>query len=277
MTDLRAAATAAGGGEAVERRRFATADRNEGGERRFAYILKEDPDLAQGLTDEDRRVAAEVLRAPVMFVRSPRWTPPESMPANCLGLLVLDGLLGRRLRVGPAVATELLSYGDILRPWDQPAAWNLIPPELDWRVFRPARLAVLDERVTNLICRRAELVNAFTSRLLRRAHYGQYLMAISHLTRVEDKLLATLWHIASSWGRVTPHGVTIPFRLTHEVLGEILGAQRPSVTQAMGQLQQRNEVVRAADGRYVLTGDPAQWGPRRWPDRRGGGGAPRLA
>jgi CRP-like cAMP-binding protein len=84
-------------------------------------------------------------------------------------------------------------------------------------------------------------------------------MALSHLTRVEDKLLATLWHLAGSWGRVTADGVTMPFRLTHEVLGEIIGAQRPSVTQAMGQLQQRGEVIRMADGRYLLTGEPEGW------------------
>jgi hypothetical protein len=230
--------------------------------RQFAYILSEDPDLAEGLSVEERRIATRLLRAPVIFVNTPRWTPPDTMPAHTLGLLVLDGLIGRRLRVGPATATELLSSGDILRPWDQPTRWNLIPPELDWRVFRPARLAVLDERVTNFICRRAELVTAFTSRMLRRAHYGHYLMAISHLTRVEDKLLATLWHIASTWGRVTPEGVMIPFRLTHEVLGEIVGAQRPSVTQAMGQLQQRNEVTRGAHGGYVLIGDPERWAAR---------------
>lgn len=226
---------------------------------RVCYILKEDPDLGERLSEEDRRVATALLRAPLMFVSSPRWAPPERMPGNSLGLLVLDGLIGRRLRIGPAVATELLGSGDLLRPWDEPARWSLVPPELDWRVFRPARLAVLDERVTSLISRRPQLVIAFTSRLLRRAHHGHYLMALSHLTRVEDKLLATLWHLAGSWGRVTADGVTMPFRLTHEVLGEIIGAQRPSVTQAMGQLQQRGEVTRMDDGRYRLTGEPEGW------------------
>ena len=230
---------------------------------RVSYILKEDPDLAEGLSEDDRLVATELLRAKVMFVSAPRWTPPDRIGANSLGLLVLDGLIGRRLRIGPAVATELLGGGDLLRPWDEHTRWNLVPPELDWRVFRPARLAVLDQHLTSVICRRAELVIAFSNRLLRRAHHGQYLMAISHMTRVEDKLLATLWHIASSWGRVTPDGVEIPFRLTHEVLGEIVGAQRPSVTQAMGQLHQRGEMVRKADGRYMLTGEPEGWTVRR--------------
>jgi CRP/FNR family cyclic AMP-dependent transcriptional regulator len=173
--------------------------------------------------------------------------------------MVLDGLLGRRVRVGPAVGTELLSCGDILRPWDEPSLWGMIPPELDWRVFRPTRLAVLDEPITTLIGRRPQLVVNFSGRFLRRARSVAYIMAISHHTRVEDKLLATLWHLASSFGRVTSEGVCIPFRLTHEVLGEILGAQRPSVTTAMRRLRDSGQVKRAVGGGYVLLADPADW------------------
>jgi len=229
-----------------------------------AFILLEDPELAQGLSREDRGVAAELFRAEVISVKRPRWQPPDYDPATTYGLLVLEGLMGRRVRVGNAVATELLGAGDILRPWDEPTLWGMIPPELDWRIFRPTRLAVLDERITGLIGRRRELVITFSGRLLRRARSIAYLMAISHLTRVEGRLIATLWHIASSWGRVTPEGVTVPFRLTHEVLGEILGAQRPSVTIAMQRLQQRGQVKRTRDGGYLLIGDPADW--NSWTD-----------
>lgn len=227
--------------------------------REVSFILLEDPELAQGLSPEDRGVAAELFRAEVISVHRPRWQPPDYDPATTYGLLVLDGLMGRRVRVGNAVATELLGSGDILRPWDEPTLWGMIPPELDWRVFRPTRLAVLDERITGMIGRRRELVIAFSGRLLRRARSIAYLMAISHLTRVEGRLIATLWHIASGWGRVTPEGVTVPFRLTHEVLGEILGAQRPSVTIAMARLEQRQQVKRNRDGGYLLIGDPADW------------------
>lgn len=187
---------------------------------------------------------------------SARWEPPVYDPSTTYGLLVLDGLLGRRLRVGAAVGTELLGCGDILRPWDEPTVWGMVPPELDWRVFRPMRLAVLDERVTRLIGRRPQLVINFSSRLIRRARSVSYLLAVSHQPRVEDKLLATLWHLASSWGRVTPQGISIPFRLTHEVLGEIVGAKRPSVTTALRRLASLGVVVRGQDGGYLLLGSP---------------------
>jgi CRP/FNR family transcriptional regulator, cyclic AMP receptor protein len=224
-----------------------------------AFILAEDPELGEGLPPQVRRTATEMLRARVIVVNRPRWQPPELDPRTTYGLLVLDGLIGRRIRVGRAVSTELLSAGDILRPWEEPCLWNLIPPEVDWRVFRPTRVAILDERITKLICARPELAIAFAGRLYRRVRHAEYIMAISHLPKVEHKLLATLWHLASNWGRVTPEGVYIPFRLTHEVLGEILGAKRPSVTTAMTQLQRRGEIAIGAGGGYLLKGNPADW------------------
>jgi CRP/FNR family cyclic AMP-dependent transcriptional regulator len=229
-----------------------TLGRREG---QVAFILKEDPDLAESLSDRDRRIAEEVFQAPVVVLDEPRWEPQE-FGGRPYGLLLLEGLLGRRVRVGRAVATELLGPGDIVRPWEEPCKFDVVPPDVSWRVFSPTRTALLDERITRLMGRWPELVVAFSDRLLRRARYAEYVRAVSHLRRVEDRLLATLWHLASNWGRVTPRGVRVPFPLTHELLGEIVGAQRPSVTTAIQRLQERNELVRDFAGRYLLTARP---------------------
>jgi hypothetical protein len=243
--------------EAVPRRERSRRGRQS--REQVAFILVEDPDLGEGLPPDLRRAATELLRARVIAVNRPRWQPPDLDPRTAYGLLLLEGLIGRRIRIGRAVSTELLSTGDILRPWEEPCLWNLIPPEVDWRVFRPTRVAILDERITRIICSRPELAIAFSGRLYRRVRHAEYIMAISHLPKVEHKLLATLWHLASNWGRVTPQGVYMPFRLTHEVLGEILGAKRPSVTTAMSHLQRRGEVEIGEGGGYLLKGNPADW------------------
>jgi hypothetical protein len=239
----------------------ASGDRLCGTERASAtaLILEEDADLAQGLSLADHAAAVAAFRAEVVAVSGPHWEPSQKESPDDYGLLILDGLLGRRVMVGPGVGTELLGSGDILRPWDDPMIWGMIPPVLDWRVFRPARLAVLDARITALIGRRPELVVNFSSRLLRRTRSMAYLLAISHLPRVEDRLLVTLWHLASNFGRVTPAGVVIPFKLTHEQLGEILGAKRPSVTLAMRGLTDSGQVQRVPGAGYVLLADPADW------------------
>jgi CRP-like cAMP-binding protein len=219
----------------------------------LSLILKEDPDLAATLPDRDRAIAENAFRAVAITVLNARWEPPELDPQTSYGLLILEGLLGRRVRVRNATATELLSSGDILRPWDEPCKWEPVPPDSEFRVLSAARIAILDERITRLIGRWPELVVSFSGRLLRRARNAEYVMAVGHLRRVEDRLLATLWHLASSWGRVTPSGVAVPFALTHELLGEIIGARRPSVTAAMQHLQQRDLVRRVPGGGYILT------------------------
>jgi CRP/FNR family cyclic AMP-dependent transcriptional regulator len=230
------------------------------GRRSRCRILDEDPDLGAGLTRQDLAAATRALVAPVIEASGPHWQPPTFDPATSYGLLILDGLLGRRLRTGSAVATELLSCGDILRPWEEPL---LLGSEfsLEWRVFHPTRLAVLDSRVTTLIGRRPQLVVNFSSRLLRRARSIAYLMAVSHQTRVENRLLETLAFLANTWGRVTPRGVRIPFRITHEVLSEILGAQRPSVTTAFRKLTTQGLVIRDGDGTLIVRDSAAMRGP----------------
>jgi hypothetical protein len=228
------------------------------GEPSRAYILSEDPDLAGGLAAEERRRAADLLHAETIDVCRPRWEPPSCHSCD-YGLLVLEGLLARQVRVGKALATELLGPGDILRPWDRPLSSHVIPPRHEWLVLHTSRLAVLDGRITVLIGSWPELSVSFAARLVRHSRSLAYTMAVSHLTRVDDRLLGLLWHLASMWGRVTPTGVTVPFRLTHQVLGEVVGAQRPSVTSAMRSLQERRLVERGEHGGYVLRGDPPEW------------------
>jgi CRP/FNR family transcriptional regulator, cyclic AMP receptor protein len=174
------------------------------------------------------------------------------------GVLVLDGLLGRRLELGEAASIELLGRGDIFRPWQRPPE-SAIPARVDWRVLSPLRLALLDERITAWIGLRRELTVAFAARLVRRANAAAYLAAIGHVKRVEERLLAMLWHLGSNWGHVTPQGVRIPFRLTHAVLGELVGAHRPSVTIGLRKLRDRGELAQTEDGKYLLTGAPPDW------------------
>ena len=222
------------------------------------YLLREDPDLGAALSPSDRERFEQLLQAPVIRLRGNTWQPPTSEHVGVYGLLVLDGVLGRRLRLGDSTSLELLGRGDILRPWQDPPE-AAVSARIEWRVLAPARLALLDERITQWIGLRQELILAFAARHVRRSQAAAYLTAISHVKRVEERLLAVLWHVATNWGHVTPQGVRIPFRLTHEVLGELVGAHRPSVTIGLGKLRERGDVARAEDGKLLLPGQPPVW------------------
>jgi hypothetical protein len=81
-------------------------------------------------------------------------------------------------------------------------------------------------------------------------------VAICQLPRVEDRLLAIMWLLAESWGTVTSHGTRLPLALTHDALGGLVGASRPTVTLALRELAERGAMVRQSDGLLLLEGPP---------------------
>jgi hypothetical protein len=80
--------------------------------------------------------------------------------------------------------------------------------------------------------------------------------AISQLTRVDRRLLTLFWHLAERWGRVGTDGVVVPLALTHRTLRQLVGARRPTVSSALRELREHDELVRGRDGSWLLRGAP---------------------
>lgn len=227
-------------------------------------LLQADPDLAENMTPRARAQATGLIRARVFRVAKGPWQPPD-INHGTTGLLVLSGLMIRSLRFGPVSSCEVVGPTDIIRPWENDLIPSLLPALADWRVLHEATVALLDAPVTALIGRWPELSAAVSGRLLRRSRSLAYLMAAQHFVRVEDRLLATLWHLASMWGRVTPEGTVVPFRLTHEMMANIIGARRPTTTIAIHSLTGQQLLIRNAARLYVLLEGPPDWSRARPP------------
>jgi CRP/FNR family cyclic AMP-dependent transcriptional regulator len=101
-----------------------------------------------------------------------------------------------------------------------------------------------------------EIVIALFERSVQRSRMIAFQLALSHVRRVDARLLLLFWRLADRWGRVTPGGVVVPLRITHAALGKMAGAQRPSVTTALKQLQQAGSLKRCPDGTWLLSGEP---------------------
>jgi CRP/FNR family cyclic AMP-dependent transcriptional regulator len=82
------------------------------------------------------------------------------------------------------------------------------------------------------------------------------MLAVAQLPRVDTRLLIAMWHLSERWGTVRPEGRVLPGFLSHELLGWIVGARRPSVTTALGQLSQKGLVKRQPDGTWLLGDEP---------------------
>lgn len=220
-------------------------------------VLEADPDLAELLAPEERPHAARALVAGTTTVAPGRWDPAELYDADdppSVGLFVVGGLLARQVSIAGRLSTELLGAGDLLRPWDQDSgSVGIVPLGVDWQVLAPTRIAVLDESFLAAAVRWPAVVEQLLCRVLRRARWTAFLGGVRQITRIENRLLVALWAFSERWGRVTPRGVAVDLRLTHEQLGRLVGARRPSVTTALGALAEAGLVDRDEQG-FLLHG-----------------------
>ncbi|MDX6665363.1 MAG: family transcriptional regulator, cyclic receptor protein [Solirubrobacteraceae bacterium] len=222
-------------------------------------LLDADPELGERLSADDFDSARRALLARALTIETGIWHPERIWSQDdhpTLGLLVLDGVLIRQITVADRPGSELMGSGDLLRPWDQDAVVG-IPITVQWKVMGRVRLALLDQRFLLTACRWPTVVDALAGRALRRARWLSFQNAMKQIMRVEDRVLLLLWALSDRWGVVTPRGVHVRLKLTHEALGKLVGARRPSVTTAIGALTEVGAIERTEDG-YRLYGDPEQ-------------------
>jgi CRP/FNR family transcriptional regulator, cyclic AMP receptor protein len=221
-------------------------------------LLEADPELARGL--DPRRIREVSQRLFVRAVTIPRgtWSPARMIKEGSqpIGLLVLDGLLVREATVSNHPCAELLGPGDLLRAGEDNDAEELLPRRIEWAAATSARIAIVDQALAVRMAQWHEIFAALMDRAARRAERLVVTQAIAHLTRVDDRLLALLWLLAERWGRVVPGGVLVSLRLPHRTLAGMVGARRPSVTTALGQLMARGAIERRSDGAWILRGSP---------------------
>ena len=134
----------------------------------------------------------------------------------------------------------ILEEGDVLvRPMDN---WAAVGPQV--------RCFAIDDSEARLVFREqldawmgeprlaANLVRVLAAQVADR----ELAVAIALEPRVERRLLLKLRQLAERWGRVTPDGIRLDLRLTHQELANMVGAVRESVTIALGRLASAGEI-----------------------------------
>ena len=216
---------------------------------RTVSIPEADPDLAVDVPPRRRRLAARYCRARTTEVGGGEWDGQvEGFDQTGLGLLVLSGVLCRRVGHRECRGAELVGTGDLLRPWEQVGTWSSIPTETSWTVIERARVAILDAEFAARASRFPQIGSQLLGRALVRSRYLAILNAIIGQRRIETRLTMLFWHLADRFGQVRGEAVEIPIPLTHSVLSELVAARRPSVTTALSNLQERGLVTRSARG-----------------------------
>lgn len=111
------------------------------------------------------------------------------------------------------------------------------------RAATDAELMVLSAPLDDVLCADPGL-GAWIVRAIAAAVADRELsVAIALEPRLERRLVLKLRQLAQRWGKVTPEGVRLDLRVTHQELGDMIGAARESITVALGRLQDQGEVI----------------------------------
>jgi hypothetical protein len=221
-------------------------------------LVDADPDLADLLDEQEVDRARREGRTRLQRLSPGTWDAAAALePAvHHRGFLIVDGLLSRTVDVLGRRCVELIGHGDVMRPWQWDDAGSHVRAEVGWTILEETRLAVLDQGLVLRIAPWPELGLELFNRGTRRAHHLAVALAIAHHQRVDDRLVLTLWHLAERWGRVHRDGIVVPLPLGHQRLADLVGAQRQSVTTALGGLTRAGALSRRDNGDWVLHGDP---------------------
>jgi CRP/FNR family transcriptional regulator, cyclic AMP receptor protein len=220
----------------------------------LCYVLREDPELADAIPIDRREQALEDCTAPELRIQPGPWGGRGSLGfRGGIGVLVLGGLMIRRVGIEGRYGAEVIGEGDLLRP-DAESISPMLPLTTEWSIVLPTRVAALDCSFEQHIAQYPELARALVARAIQRSKNLAVNMAIVHQARVDVRLHMLLWHLAGRWGRVRSDGTALRLHLTHAVLADLVAARRPTVTTALSELSRRG--LLSTDGEdWVLAGD----------------------
>ena len=219
---------------------------------RAGSLFDLDPELAEQLDPGHLIDARARAIVPVADLAAGEWGVAELARATArpFALMVLDGILLRELLMAGSTASELLGPGDIVNINETDDA--LLRAEARWSVPEAARIAVLDDRLLPILRAWPSVGRILLTRAVQRESRLATHRAIAQLPRVDQRLLAFFGHLAERWGRVSPSGVIVPLQLTHEMLGRLIGARRPTVSLALKELGAERLLERRRDGAWLL-------------------------
>jgi CRP/FNR family cyclic AMP-dependent transcriptional regulator len=217
-------------------------------------LLECEPDLGDGLSDEDLAIASQALPVATTVLKKGSWSPcPEPAEAGCLGYLIAEGLLVRRVEVAQGSSVELLGSGDLLRPWQEDASSFC---SASWEVLERSTLLALGPGFTRGLAQWPTVAANLAMCGLRRSRALAADAAIASIVGIDERLLIMLWHLAERWGGPSAEGIRLSIRIPHRLLAEMVGARRPSITSALAQLQETGRLDSGPDGGWILLGDP---------------------
>lgn len=210
------------------------------------------PEIITFIPSADRQLARQALMVPRLNARGELGDVLARMP-SAFDFIIVEGVVLKQTRYAGRDSLEVLSPGNVLAP---PLTANRqieSRATSTYRAHGEASLAVIDERFRAAARRWPELSDLLLDRLARQTHRASMHLAMLHIPRAEDRLIALFSDLGERLGHVTSAGIVIDIDLTHDVIGQLIGSRRPTVTLALERLSATGRLTRLSDGRWQLT------------------------
>jgi CRP-like cAMP-binding protein len=210
-----------------------------------------DPGLGRGLSRQQRADAKRELIARTTLLR-PGDPAGELFRTGLFGALVVEGALARRVCTDRGRSLEVIVKGDLLRPWQEESGWIV---ESTIRPIVETRVAVIDRFASDSLCKFPPVIEALLERAFRRIRSMATQAAFDSRAGMDQRVLFSMWHLADRCGERVDGRMAIPLPLTHQMIADLVGAQRTSVSAAISRLSAEGRLSRT-DGRgWLLSAD----------------------
>jgi CRP/FNR family transcriptional regulator, cyclic AMP receptor protein len=233
----------------------AVRDVTAGGSPSTIALLRVDDRLREAIAPGERAFAERVLIVPRCDLAAGPWSPQAfgGDSARPFAALLVRGVVTHETVLAGRSSATLLGPGDLFRPWH--SSDSSLPCDERWTAGAGATIAVLDERFVTTTRRWPSLSTVVYDRFAEQLEAAAVRAAIVALPRVEERILALFWHLADRWGKVRSDGVVVRLKLTHALIGCLVGAQRPTVSLALQALADAEVLWRGEAGAWILAHD----------------------
>ena len=209
------------------------------------------PDIGGRLAPEERDIAERALVAPLVRARDQDLAAPLAIEPGDAFVLV-EGTVLKETTLATSSALELLGPGDVLAPLLSATRQLEFRAVSRYLALGDVSIATLGVRFKRVAVRWPQISDFLQDQLAEQTHRASMHLAMLHLPRAEDRILALFAELGERFGRVTRDGILIDLPLTHELIGRLTASRRPTATLALQRLYHRGLLIRLADSSWLL-------------------------
>lgn len=219
---------------------------------RGVSLLRVWPDLADRLGAEERAAAERTLAVPVLRARDEDLTAALAA-VDAFNFVLVEGTVLKETTLAAGSALELLGPGDVLAPPVSAARQLELRGVSRYLALGAVSVAVLEARFHRVAGRWPQVSEFLHAQIADQAHRASIQLAMLHLPRAEDRILALFTDLGDRFGRVSPDGILIELPLTHELIARLTASRRPTASLALKLLNDQGLLTRLAADSWKLT------------------------